>query len=259
MAKRNYPLPINWSNPLSQGLRIAIPMSEGSGAPFDYARNTKSSFGGSTTWTKQLPGLGLSFSSSYVLVNSGKILAGQVNSSVFAIIKSSGVGSNGTPIYCERASSGNDIYKLQLRNDGGGTVGSLYFTYRDDAGTLTQIAASTALTDDKVHVVGVTKRGTAIVLYVDGIQVQTGTLTGNDTMTNTIEARIGADAGDAATFFVGSMYHLLGWNRVILPNEAKELYVNSWQIYQQPKFPLLNTIAAALTSASQRMMMGMGQ
>ena len=154
--------------------------------------------------------------SGYVLVKSGLIIGNLANASIEAWIKST--SSAGQAIYCERPASGNDIWKLVLSSssDPGGIAGRAEFVHRDDAGTLNWFAASTTINNGAWHHVVLTKAGTALVLYVDGVQVNSGTMSGTDTMTNAgIQSRIGADQADATVYFSGTISNVAVYNAAL--------------------------------------------
>lgn len=146
-------------------------------------------------------------SDDYVNVSTSKIIASLTSSTISAwIITSVTGGGSGRAIYCERASVGNDIFKLELQDTGYGKPGNkLLFTHRDDSGTLTQKSGNIVINDGIPHHVAMTKNGTTLTLYVDGVLDITGTISGTDTMTNSINALIGGDLGDSASRWSGTI------------------------------------------------------
>jgi concanavalin A-like lectin/glucanase superfamily protein len=158
--------------------------------------------------------------SKYVLVKSGAILATLVNASVVAAVRSTRVGgTSGLAIYCERGSSGNDIWKVEQAQTS--AANKLRFTHRDDAATLNQLNSTDALNDSKPHIVAVTKAGTAIKFYIDGFANGTGTLTGNDTLTNaTIDSRIGADKADTSVNWKDQIGFVALFSRALTAGEV---------------------------------------
>lgn len=126
--------------------------------------------------------------------NSTGILRGRTNWSVDFWIKTS--STNSQNVYVERDTSGSDILRCEFNN------GLPVLTYRDTAGTLNTVNASgTQYNDGAWHQVTFTKSGTAILIYVDGVQVKSGTLTATSTQTGTaITVAIGHDpTGDPST------------------------------------------------------------
>jgi hypothetical protein len=131
----------------------------------------------------------------YIEAKNGTIVCTNTNASVEAWVNLSSI-AGGQSIYCERAASGNDIWKLEVAPTP--NTHKLQWTHRDDGGTLFQVHSSTTVDDSKTHHVVITKSGTAIQLYVDGLADGSGTMGGTNTLTNAgLEARIGNDKGDS--------------------------------------------------------------
>lgn len=174
------------------------------------------------------------FNTNSVNVSNGLILGGQKNSSVsFWASLVDNPGGNGGPIYTERAASGNDIYKVDFTN--AAPIGRFRFVFRDDAGTLSQPdTGNNVYVDGLMHHFVMTKSGTAVNLYVDGNLITSATLTGTDTFTNaSLQALIGADAGDAASKFHGMIDEVGLWQRALTQDEVIKLY-NNGQGLQYP-------------------------
>jgi hypothetical protein len=111
-------------------------------------------------------------------------------------------------IYAERKADGTGAWVLFYLNTSGRPV----FQYRDNAGTSDTITVSSGnYADGAWHHFAVTKFGTAIVIYVDGVSAKTGTLTANNTLSGTILAKIGKDAYDGH-YFTGSLDEVMLWN-----------------------------------------------
>ena len=154
------------------------------------------------------------------------ILASRVNSSVVLWMKSTCLPdpTNIPALYSERASTGNDIWKLEIVN---GTK-ALRFTHRDDAGTLDSKtnASGISVVNGKWHMVTLTKAGTAINLYVDTVLDLSATLTGSDTMTNSIYPIVGGDQHDATCLYTGLIDEVSLWTRTLSISEIQDLYYN---------------------------------
>lgn len=242
---------INWNHPLTKGLVTAsVFFEKGSTTTLDVAGRLAETINGAT-WNKSLPGTVLSFrgvvTTDYVTVKSGAILSGLKNLTIFAKINpnqlpSAGVTGSWT-IYGERASSGNDILKLELGNAGvgGSSVGALRLVYRDDAGTLNRFGTGTTVPSINVwHDVALVKLGTTVNFYIDGVFISTNTLTASDTFTNAnIQSRIAGDVADSLGNFPGLISEVLLWTRGLNSQEIKDLYSNPWLMYSQPN--LLNS------------------
>lgn len=168
----------------------------------------------------------------YIIVNNGAILGGQRNSSVSVWFKGplrAGSGS-GMPLYCERAASGNDIYKLEITGGitGSNQIGSFMFTVRNDAATLSQPGSASLLVADNMwHHLVMTKQGNLITLYVDNIVVSSSTVSTTDNFTNTgIISSIGGDAGDSNSVTFGNIDALGLWQRALRSDEVSQLWNN---------------------------------
>src|SRR6266849_5624852 len=135
----------------------------------------------------------------YILAKSGKILSGLTNSTIEVWFKTS--TATLMNIWEERASSGNDAFEMYLDTNGKPT-----FFIRNDAGTSSNPTDVTGFNDGKWHLFHVTKAGTALLLYIDGVNVQSGTWSGTETFTDAgIETRIGSDKANTANNFNGSL------------------------------------------------------
>lgn len=158
--------------------------------------------------------LALDGSNDYALVKAGSILATLANSTICAWVKPT---ATTRAIYCERL-AGNAIWKLQVANS------NLGFVHRDDAGSLTNVASGPSLTNDGLwHNVAVTKAGTAVRFFTDGIFTGSTTLNGTDTLTAG-ETRIGGDAADGSVYFAGSLDDVSAYNRTLADSEIATLY-----------------------------------
>jgi hypothetical protein len=161
------------------------------------------------------------------------------NSTILAVAAryngGTGVSTNGTTIYCERAPTGNDIYKLELWDSGGGATSKPALTYRNDAGVVKQGqgAFQTSILDTSSQVYIATLDATSGTANIWNGRVRT-TVTGFPSIAFTnasIERRIGSDAGDAVSKWDGKIDLIAGWNRSLRVNEGNMLAQNPWQIF----------------------------
>jgi hypothetical protein len=160
----------------------------------------------------------------------GKAVAGHSQFSILALAKNSVTTSvSSYPFYCERAASGNDIVKLEMAGSNLGAA-SVMGTLRNDGGTLLQWHGSVALNDGKPHVVAWTQNGTVsggARLFSDGKFEASATWSTNFTMTNSIVARIGGDAGDSGAHFLGDIGFVAVWPDVAFTDsEISDLSMN---------------------------------
>lgn len=161
----------------------------------------------------------------FVLLKTAFILGGQTNATLIVWINTTRIPPNGSvlpTIYSERASSGNDIFKLEIN-----TTGRIRLTYRDDAGTLNQPTNNSGIivNDGKWHMVAVTKIGTALVLYVDGVSDNSSVLTATDTFTNAnTQVRLGHDLPDASSWYFDYMDEVILYTRGLTPTEIANIF-----------------------------------
>lgn len=234
---------INWNNPITKGMLLDASMHE-KGGPFvlDIVNRNKGVIT-SAVWTSDLFGPCLAFSSATRLqMKSSAILSGRTNFTIAALMRptSATQGTSAGKLYSERnAAAGNDIISL----DYSGTVfqDKMQFTYRDDANTLNQPQATTLIVTARWSYVVVTKQGTALTFYINGINAGIATLTTTDTLTNSVVCQIGNDPRDGNSSFFGKIASVRLWGRAISSKEVKQLYSNQFQIYQSQIRPTLNT------------------
>ena len=152
----------------------------------------------------------------YIVVKSSPLISTAVDSSVVWWME----GDNGSDLalYCERGASGNDIWKIETHNS------KLQFTHRDDAGTLDQKGSTSFTSSAGFAHFALTKDGTAIAWYRNGVADGTGTLTGTDTFTNTLSCRLGGDQADASADYNGKMTDVAVFNKTLTSTEINEIY-----------------------------------
>lgn len=196
----------------------------------DATGTNNGTFNGSgTLWASGIINSGGNFvntNSNYVLCKSGKILAGQSSWTITAWIKSSAANNgNGVVIYCERASSGNDIFKMQINQSS--PWNDLELVLRDDAGSLQFFNNSTdVIKDGTFHFCAITNSSGTLQAYVDGsADGASAAQTPSNTYTNSgIESRIGTDAGDSGANYTGVTDEVGLWTRALSSTEISELY-----------------------------------
>lgn len=146
-----------------------VDVVKGAGGPLPYG-------GTSFTFDRDI------VAGTWVYLGATYYLAGQVNYTIEAWIRTDYTAANNIAIYSER-SVANDL--LSLRYVPG--TNTLILQIRDSAGTLNNLEYTSASTlkDGNWHHVAVTKSGTAVKFYIDGAHVQDRTQTGTDTYTDT--------------------------------------------------------------------------
>jgi hypothetical protein len=183
----------------------------------------------------------------YVVARTAPILAGYSDWSIVAWVRT-GAAYNplgGRAIYCERASSGNDILKLDSLDDISRTQALI--TYRNDGGNLLQVRGSRTINDNRVHQIAATKSDSLMRLWVDGALDATGTWVHNNTLTDTIHARIGGDPGDALADWSDLISSVLLYRRDIGAAGVAALYAQPYGFLDRPVW--LRAAAAAAGDA----------
>lgn len=176
-------------------------------------------------WTasgKLAGGLNFDGTGDYVRVKTGVIAATEATSTVSLWFRTSASSiGGGYPIYGERGSSGNDIYKLDYGD--GSSVAEPFFTWRNDAGSVMQVRPSTVggYNDNKWHHFLVTISGTAIQMYIDGVFSGSNTIGDKNFTDPGLESRIGADT---TAHFPGSIDEVRIYNRALSAAQVSALY-----------------------------------
>lgn len=251
MPKPTFPQ-LNRSHTLAQSLVMAITSHEGSGkTAFDVLRGLPLTLSGTTAWASRIVGSVLNFPGSataFITAKSGKTIAGQKNSTLLIWMEAGQVGVGSVdPIYAERGSSGNDIYKMENT-----TGGIARLTYRDDGGTLNQPAGTITIADGNPHVIIFQKAGTTFKSYVDGVLDINTTLTAGDTFTNaTNETRIGGDLGDNLVSYHGYNYLTLAWTRTLSAEEIAQITADPFQIFRKKTWSMISVIPHSTTKSLQ--------
>lgn len=169
----------------------------------------------------------LNASSKYALVKAGRILSGLPSATILAWASSGALVGIDAAVYCERGAAGNDIWKLELV----ATTGRPRLVIRNDAGTLQLMGATTGTyANNGFHQFVVTKSGTAINVYADGVLLNAFTQTPTDTFTDTVSSRIGSDQADAAAAFPGTIDEVAVWTRALSLTEIERVYAKGLSV-----------------------------
>jgi hypothetical protein len=122
---------------------------------------------------------------------------------------------SGPPYYAVGAilCYGNGGYAFSIRGDG-----RLDF---NKVGVAAVFSSTVRVTDTNFHHVAVTKSGSSVVFYVDGVAEST---TFGDTFSFTTPVAIGARGPDLASSFWGLIDELAVYNRVLATNEIQAIY-----------------------------------
>ena len=179
----------------------------------------------STAWVTHKGETALNFidTNDYVLVKSGTIAATAENCTVtawFSTTTSNTAG--GRTIYCERASSGNDIFKLDYGDNT--TQSAPFITWRNDGGSLTQVRPSVSgYSDGLWHHAAFTISGTSVKLFIDGAQGGSGTISTKNFTNSGLESRIGSDKASSPNTWRDHIGGISIYNRALQPSEIRLL------------------------------------
>lgn len=217
-------------------LVAAWPFTELAGVPADVTgRYDKPVFSSSPpTWQTGLYGAELLFATTQavqVTPSGTPILAGLANWTIIAIARTASTSDpNGLALYTERGTTGNDLLKLQRADTStNASLNTFGLIYRDNAGILNRIGSIGVITDDKYHHFAITKAGTAIRLYLDGVFNNSGTLTAGDTMTDaTLRGVIGADPSTSTDGWVGPIVGVWLYQRALSDADIARHFANPW-------------------------------
>src|SRR6185436_13240061 len=116
-------------------------------------------------------------------------------------------------IYGEIVGYGPGGYLLGFRSDG-----SLFFSKNN----VNDVGSAGTITDTAWHHVAVTKNGSTVVFYLDGVAEPA--ITYNTTFTFTTDLRIGAVNSAAEASFLGMIDELSIYNRALSTNEIQAVY-----------------------------------
>lgn len=174
-----------------------------------------------------------------VLRSIGPIIGGRTNWTIIATgsFPSGDSTTNGRAFYSERGSSGNDILKLdsQTSSTGGGNCWNL--TYRNDGGTLLQMAGTGFAAADGVYrPVAIIKQGTSFKIAVHGLVTDSATFgSSSDAFTDaSVECWAAADKGDSGSLFNGFMGHLFLYDRALPIEQVAQMAAEPYEMFVVP-------------------------
>lgn len=261
------PLTLDWSNPITSAIAFCyLP-----GFPYDQSRgiNTQGVFQGAGTVTVggSMYSTGTVYPSGLQIATNGALLGGLNNSTVIAIARTSAavtvgvpgitsdglIGSGGNTLYCERAASGNDIYKLVVSDV---TSLSAEFTYRNDAGALLQERVTdTTINDGTPHFYALTKNGISHTVISNNLSSSHAFSSSSTAFTDaSMNRNIGVDVVDNTSAWNGYIDLVVGWSRTLTDVEIASLRNNPWQLFRDEN----DTAFLAGVAGSQSVNPGVG-
>lgn len=225
-------LQLNWGSPLTKGLVLAVPFTEGSGNNVRDLVSKKMGTATTTTWVNTLLGRSINVdgsSTSKVLYTNSSLLdiTGPFTLSIWVCPIGGGnfiLDKNGT------TSAG---YGFQLNGNYFGTVNTLVININNS-----QLSANA-----NVFTLGQWSHVCATFDGVSGYKVYSNSVLNRSftaaavPLTNTASLAIGnKTAGGAATS--GNINHALLYNRALTHTEIKQLYLSPWKIYRDQQYTI---------------------
>lgn len=209
-------------HPLAQGLIYAAPFHEGSGSTVAdlSGQNNPGTINTDVTWANGRAGFALDFSgvavnspTNTVSLNKAIALAGIPFTIAFWIKPKSQAALFGS------IGSQNDLFGLWYQGSNGVHNGQINITFATGVN-------SGALVDKAWSYFAITRNGTTVTTYINGIQDLVFTLTVSSYNFN----MYGSDPSGEC--FLGQLDDYKIWNRALSANEIAQLYFDSQQIYR---------------------------
>jgi hypothetical protein len=228
---------INGTHPIARGLQYDMLLTEGGGTTVTDGVSKTVGTITNTAWTVDRYGKALNFANTDSVVTAppvtGNPLNGATQYSYEVMFNATGLGG-GSIGYLILKGKTNFYLFVQIKV---GPVINIFMNYSVLDGTW----SFPTTTDGAWHHLVLTMNygaaaGTAPIVTYDG---QLQTLTPGDVPSGTPVADdgtlfIGNNAATAGTRnWQGQIAYVRGWNRILAPNEAQQLYVNPWCIYRQ--------------------------
>lgn len=141
-----------------------------------------------------------------------------------------------------------------------GTAGIYQYQTSSSSGSaITGIGSNNlGVVDGTLHQYTVTRNQATITFYRDGIQFgNTATLSSNLDPYWSSEPHILGNCATSQTLegMIGTIPFCGVWNRDLKPNEIKSLFVNPWQLYQQPNLPKVYLASTPSVSTGATLLM----
>lgn len=236
MAKPRVPV-INWSDPLSKGLILAMPMTEsGGGTVYDYSLNKNhGTINGSVGRLLNEDGGGLDFTrSTSVYVNVPYIPAYDVKN--ITVVYVGHYDSTGHTLSTAVSRWENGVVEVFLMG-----IGSTADTYRFSVYTGATLrnaqSATTAFqTGTKRIIVGTFDRF-AVKLYVDGIEEASSSQTAADLNTGNKDIRIGGRVSATSShFWDGGVDLVLIYDHAFTPQSVAEISQDPYRLFKPTRY-----------------------
>lgn len=240
---------INWGHPLTQGLVFDAPMFEKSGVGTrDLVTGTIGTFTNTPTWTNGALGAGISFTGNDTdrinFVTKAQQNSVHKISVEIWFIMGSGI-SNGDRLF-HKGSTG--VHANRYFQVGEYDGGQMYFAgdWSGAQGAWRITAPSTGVLHHIVVTYDDSSTSNDPVVILNGVvQSTTEVVTPSGTRANdSAILYVGNSLTGTTESWTGTIFLTRYWNRILSLGDARSLNQNPWQIYKQPRFSILDVIAA---------------
>lgn len=264
---RNKPINpvINWANPVTRGLVFDCSMHEKSGTTTkERVLNNTGTILSGTTWTKNLYGIGMDFttSTSRIDFTTQSIQNSEYKISMEALIYRDNTA--GVSVFT-KTNSGGTISRWRLSHDTGQNCFSFGMSgWSNNPGWGSpngSFAINTwyhiVLTHDGINNISATP-----TFYVNGNMLSGYSFsvppTGSYSDPGDGYVKIGCNRLGTG-MYDGRIMYLRYWNRVISHKEVHQLYQNPWNIYNMSQPVYANSVSTTAILSAYRRMMGIGR
>jgi len=236
-----YPVGIDWGNPLTRGLAVAWTASN---PIIELVTNTKASTNNALSQPARrgiaskcsLGQTNVEFASKDRITTSNGVGTGSFTLLAFCDPVNSGVVEH---VFCQKNDAGGSPFAqatlvANSSAGGGATTGSFeFFCYNASIGSL-QVSAFTPL-DGKYHMFVGRRNGSEMTLWVDGLLVATTSVGGTMAITQSGVPRylaIGSRGNGTTESYTQSVVTAQAWNRALSAAEIASISENPWQIFR---------------------------
>lgn len=236
---------------IGNGLIFSSPIFEKGGNPQEVISKTISSRQNSMSWNIGSPGPGVTPGSAggtnacfiYSLVNDKwKLQSGSYSARVI-LLRTGSSSVNYDRIFHKNIGQGTNAWGFLIRGDG---TNKIYWIHSTKS-VVASAAASTTMVEHYV----VTWDGSNLIMYINGKQDSITTLVTEAMVSNTNNVIIGSDTINNNSGGPFNVYSADLWNRVLSPQEVRDLYINPWSMYVQKNvYQPLNALSSTLNYGS---------
>lgn len=233
-AQPQSPAEIDWSNPITKGLKLAVNPGDGSRNAVNGSALTRS---GTIGTTAKGAGKGLSNNGTASNYLQAAVTYG-TDITVFALLQNAAGGN--TQNYIDEDDNGASNRCFQFRQNSSNQIEFIRFNSSNSPFTATNTNALTSMLDTGFSAGGMSS-GTSVWAWQGKFKSSAATLTGSaHTGTNSVRM-LASKAGGGAAGLSGSAQLLLLWDRCLSDEEYRSIVDNPWQVFKirQPLYMVL--------------------